>query len=65
MGWQTQDSNPDAKVQVNGGYVRDPTAPLRTDFLIIDKTGGQITKTHLSVDLNGNMQTWTGPPLGS
>jgi hypothetical protein len=39
MPWNTQDSNPDAKVQVSGDYSRD--GEVRTDFLVIDKATGQ------------------------
>jgi hypothetical protein len=45
MGWDTQDSNKDAKVQVNGGY--NKTGGERTDFLIIDKATGD--HNHISI----------------
>lgn len=51
MGWETQDNNDDAKVQVNGDYKK--TGEPRTDFLIIDKSTGQ--HNHISVDTNGNL----------
>jgi hypothetical protein len=70
MGWDVQDQNPDAKVLVNGGYVKDLSRPdaIRTDFEIIDKTApGGIEKTHLSIDANGTAHIWNGNPsiLGS
>lgn len=51
MGWETQDSNDNAKVLVNGGY--NKAGEPRTDFLIIDKSTGE--HNHISIDQSGNV----------
>lgn len=65
-GWSNQSHDDDASVQVSGGYNRRThgnfnPSDQRTDFEIFDKTGsGDVEKTHLSVDSEGNRTVWHG-----
>jgi len=64
--WATQDRNSNATVRVSGGYNRrshgdfNPSSQ-RTDVEIFDKTAdGNVEKTHLSIDSDGNRTVWHG-----